>query len=753
VKVLDFGLAKFDAGETSRSAAALSQSPTLTFGGTQVGVLLGTAAYMSPEQARGRPADRRTDVWAFGCLLYELLAGQSAFQGEDIGETLASVIKSDPQWDALPPDAPPHLGALIRQCLTKDPARRIGSMSIVRYVLDQPAASAAASSPSAPPSQRMVRLWAVAATLLSVAALALLARDYRARSGLVKASRLLILPPDKTMFVTNRRAATAGVISPDGSTIAFTARDEADRVQLYLRPLDSLSATPVAGTDEAAFPFWSPDSRFVGYTAKGRLLEVARSGGVPQTVCECVNTGFGQATWTDDGSVVINIGPGPLVRVPARGGQPTPLTRLGEDQTRHFAPVAIRGTPLVLYFANARSENATGVFVVSLETGASTRLLSATTTAAYDPSSGRLLFVRDGVLFAQRFSPASVKLEGDPIQIADRVENSVLGLASFSVSDTGTLVYGSGTGMTEGQQLMVLDRTGRQVGVAGPPGHYRGMALSPDGKRLAVHRHVTATSQGDVWVIDLDSGGAVRITADDSQENSSPAWERDGQHIVFASNRMGKWGLYRRAADGSGDEERVYEFGARTIQPVTVTADRQVLFYADNGTATRADLDLLTLAPTAHVSPLLHTRFLEPFGQVSPDGRWIAYASDETDRMEVYVQAFPQPSGKRQVSRVGGSYPVWRPDGSELYFLDRQTGGAVTVVSVKATGHSLELGAPEKLFDSKFVNVPHTAPYQAFTAAPDGQRFIVQRPAGSAADQPSGPMVVVLNWSAGRGNE
>ncbi len=757
VKVLDFGLAKFDAGG-SGEAAELTNSPTLSLAATRAGTILGTAAYMSPEQAKGRTADKRSDVWGFGCILYEMLTGARAFEGEDLSDTLAAVLRAEPDQTKYPSGVPAHLRGIVARCLQKDRKARIPDIAVVRYLLDEAANATETPGPKGPglrtdagpkgSGPRTAILWKVAAALLLLTTIAGLGIAYRARSAAPVVTRFYVSPPEKTTFVTGSRPATSATISPDGKRIAFTARDAAGKVQLWVRSIDSLTARPLPGTDDAEFPFWSPDSRFIAYSAsvQGKLLRIAASGGPPQTLCTIPTGLVASGAWSRDGVIVFSRGPNsPLFRVPAAGGQPVEVTKLPAGHLRHNYPSFLPDGRHLLFYVSAASEEASGIYVAPLDTGELTRLLGADTGGIYSPRTGHLLFVRQGTLMAQSFNPTTLTLADEPFPVAERVESAVYGgVVAFSMSDTGALTYGIGSS-SAGLQMVWVDRKGKVSGTAGPQGNYRGLDLTLDGTRVAAHRHDGAG--GDIWVTDLSRGTTSKITYDASQDNSSPIWSPDGNRIVFGSLRAGKWGLYQKPVNGAGSEERLIE-SDNAILPVSWSHDGRSIVYSVLDPKTARDLWMLPLTGDRKAVPLLQTPFGENNGQISPDGKWLAYYSNANGANEIYVQSFPTGTGKFQISTGGGVFPRWRADGRELFFMSALSGGKVMAVDVKSSGSTFEAGTPRELFDSGYVNFGHTGPYHTYAVSADGQHFLIPRLA-NVTEALDAPIAVVLNWAEG----
>jgi len=763
IKVLDFGLAKML--ESEAASSPLSMSPTITTPAmTRMGAIMGTAAYMSPEQARGRTVDRRTDVWAFGCVLFEMLSARAPFQGEDIAETIGAVIHKDPPWTSLPATTSALVRTVLARCLEKDPKQRFRDIGDVQLAL-----SGAFQAPVTPSTidrtaeaagskrtRRNFRAWQAVAALLALTTVAGATAWWSAsRSVTPSVTRFFVYPPEKTTFATTGRGGTSVVISPDGSRLAFTARDASGKVLLWVRPIDSLTAQPLPGTDDAQSPFWSPDSRFIAYSAPLKLMKIAASGGPPQTLC---NTRGGPhvrgGTWSQDGTIVFNTGPaGTLSRVSSAGGQPTEFMRLAKGQTGYVFPWFLPDGRHFLFYAYAASDDVAGVYVGSLDAADSKRLAAADTAAVYDSHSGHLLFVRQGTLLAQPFNRTTLALAGESFPIAERVETGgAPGMAAFSVSSNGILAYGVGAGTAAGLQMAWFDRQGKQVEAVGPPGNYRGIDLAPDGKHIAAHRH--DGNGGDIWVTDLSRSTTSRFTFDAAQENTSPIWSPDGTRIVYGSIRNGKSGLYQKSANNAGTEERLVESDT-TILPVSWSPDGNSIGYLVVDPKTGSDLWVLPLSGDRKPSPILHTPFFENHGQISPDGKWLAYDSNETARNEVYVQPFPSGAGKWQVSTNGGQFPRWRRDGRELFYMTQSSGGKMMAVDVRSSGSTFEAGAPRDLFDSPFINLPHAGtgpgagPYHTFAVSADGQRFLIPHPPSSDTASLTMPIAVVENWAAG----
>lgn len=743
VKVLDFGLAK--AMDSTADGSQIANSPTLTARATQMGMILGTASYMSPEQARGRAVDKRTDVWAFGCVLFEMLTGGKTFQGEDVTEIISAVVKTDPDWTALPSSTPPHIRTILTRCLVKDRKARIPDLSVVRYMLDGTMSDAVPAAAITPAPRTRAWVWPAVAALLAVTTATAAWAWYGAGTVAQPVTRFVVSPPQGTMFTAgNLVGATVPVISPDGRWIAFTARDSlnAGSRQLYVRPIDAIEAQPLPGTEGASFPFWSPDSRHLGFSASSSMMRVAVTGGPVLTLC-ALSPGITArgGSWSPDGVIIFNNGPAPIHRVPAAGGTATPIGTIerGGQQFPFFLPNGRQ----FLFHANP-SEGDTGVFVGSLDSEERTHILQSDTGAIFDASTGHLLFVRQGTLLAQMFDPDTFALTGDAFPAAERVEaGAVPGVIAFSVSAAGTLVYGIGQASDDGLQPTWVDRKGVVIGTAGPRSDYRGIALSPDQNQMAAHRHVD--SGGDIWVTGLKRNDTARLTLDPAQENQSPVWSPSSDRIAFGSIRNGKAGLYVQPAQTTGAEQLVYEVDdAGPIVAFSWTPDASAIVFGVPQKDTRRDILMVSLDGRRVVTPLLQSAAVESHGQLSPDGRWLAYMSNETGTQQVYVQAAKAGARKWPISIGIANAPRWRADGRELYYIGE---GKMWAVDITVKGDTLVASSPQALFNHGGIPA-HGGPYFSYAVAADGDRFLLT--AGLAIVQSEvSPIVVVTNWLAG----
>ncbi len=736
-KLLDFGLAK--AAATAAPAVNLSAMPTEGAPLTVAGAILGTIQYMSPEQVEGRDADARSDIFAFGAVLYEMTTGKKAFPGKSHTSVIAAILDADPPpIQTVQPASPAALERAVRTCLAKDPDQRWQSAHDLMRELEWIAEGDAAA-----PAHRRVAHPRVAGAVAAVATLIamLLAVAYFRRPAMeAPVLKLSVLPPEKASF------GDPVVISPDGRRLVFAAAVEG-RSQLWVRSLDSLSPQPLPGTGGGIFPFWSPDSRYLGFFAEGKLRRIEVSGGPPQTLCDAF-LGTGGA-WNRDG--VILFAPnrtGPLMRVSAAGGQAAPFTTLDPSvqETGHRWPLFLPDGKHYLYIGRGPQAEHHAVYAASLDSKNRKRLLAAESMVAYAPPHGDrqalLLFVRQGSLMAQPFDAGGLELRGEARPIAERVAPGLqFGFHAFSVSDNGVLAYR--TGSSAAVQPTWFDRSGKLLGPVGQPGLVLNVSLSPDGKRIAETRGDPGGGL-DIWLRDVARGAASRFTFEPTQERF-PVWSPDGSRIAYASDREGVTNLYQKSSSGAGTEELLLKTPEQKY-PSDWSADGRFLLFDTVGTKTARDLWLLPLtgdrAQRAPPVPFLQTPFSELQGQFSPgpEGapRWIAYTSNETLREEVFVQTFPASGAKWMVSTNGGREPRWRRDGKELFYLapDRK----LMSVDVKL-GATFEAGVPRALFEIRPPSVSLSSNYYAVTA--DGQRFLVAQLAEESA---GAPITVVMNW-------
>jgi serine/threonine-protein kinase len=718
VKVLDFGLAKAwsedKAGTTS--SADLSQSPTLAHTGTAAGLILGTAAYMSPEQARGRAADKRADVWAFGVLLFEMLTGRRLFGGETVSDTLAAVLKTDPDWRALPAGTPEALVSLLRRCLERDPKLRLRDIGEARVALGDATSLAApvpaAGAPRAASAWRSPAAWAVLALVAAASAAAGIALWTRLRPAAPRGvTRLSIpLPPGHVLTGVGGPA-----ISRDGRTLAYAARNAAGIASLYVRGLDSFEARVVPESEGAQAPFFSPDGRRVGFFARGKLMAAAVDGSAPTPIADSSAHPLG-GTWGEDDTIVYSpVLSAGLLRVPASGGKPQQLTEPDEGARgyAHGRPQLLPGGRSLLFTLwGASNGEESGPALLSLPTGTWTRVSSGFWSARYAPS-GHLLVSGPRGIRAAPFDPEHPALTNPQTFVVDQVYSTQAWSDSwFAVSDTGTLVYVPGDASLG--RVAWVDRYGRTSPVSDTPLSLIDLALSPDGERIAFQ------DRDDVlWALDLRRGTRVRLTLDGEGMNGYCVWVRDGSRVLFTSNRTGDWELYSVPV-GGGPATRLLTRKGNQF-PASMAADGTILFVErSRATATRG-ADLLTLAPGGEVKPLISSRFSTLGAQISPDGDAVAYVSDDTGRDEVHVRPFGAGGeATAAVSTEGGVAPRWSPDGRELYY---RRGDTFLAASVSRAGGRLQVSDSSKLFEVRAAH-GRTTILPGYSVSKDG-RFLV----------------------------
>ena len=741
VKVLDFGLAKALEGESAEQDVA--NSPTLSVAATQAGVILGTAAYMSPEQARGQAVDKRADIWAFGVVLYEMLTGKQTFQGETISDVLAHVLTKEPEWDALPADVPPPIRKLLRRCLTRERKQRLQAIGEARIAIEEYAADPAASvmmsgaALAGPqPAWRRALPWVLLGAMTLIAALALLTlwRGGETKRGLIRLSANV---SGEEPLRTSQGAAA--VLSPDGKRLAYTAGAGTDRM-LYLRSLHQLEGEPLSGTEGAFAPFFSPDGQWVAFFAANSLKKVSVQGGAPLTLCETQDSRGG--TWSDDGTIVFapatTTG---LSRVPAGGGTPEALTEIDSEKNErsHRWPFFLPGGKHVLFIAQEGGVDYqdANIEVVSLETGERKVVHQGGTYARYLPT-GHLVYLRDATLFAAPFDLGGLEVSGLPAPVLEGVMQTGNGGGQYSFSETGTLLYLAGSEALAESTMVWVDRKGSVKPLIERKRGYEDLHLSPDSRQVAVEVNMPG-AEDIIWLYDIERGTMTRLTFG-SGGSFQPVWTPDGKRVVFASTRESAVpGLYWKRADGAGEAERLVP-NDRVQLPSSWSPDGKVLAYTEAGGTTLEDIMILRLGEQNQREVFLQTPFVEDGAQFSPDGRWVAYHSNESGTLEVYVRPFPGPGGKWQISTEGGFDPRWSSSGSELFY---RSGGKVMAVSVSARGESFRAGTLRQLFEGNFVDP--SAGSQAWDVTPDGKRFVMlQSESGVAAAQTH--LNFIFNW-------
>ncbi len=729
VKLLDFGLAKaLPAGK----AEALTSLPTQQ-GLTAEGTILGTFQYMAPEQLEAKDADARTDIFAFGCVLYEMATGKKAFSATSQASLITAIMSSDPApISSVQPMTPPALDRVVKTCLAKDPEERWQSAHDIAGELKWIAQGSEAGAPAAVVSRRKNRerlAWGIAVLLLVglVAAVAVLLR--RAPRPL-EPVRFEILPPPRAVFNNLDGPVT---VSPDGRQIVFAVRDETGNSFLWVRSLASLESHRLDNTEDGYDPTWSPDGRSIAFgSPPGKLLRIPASGGPVQVICDMID-GRGQ-TWNREDVILLttNGGASPILRVPAGGGTPVPVTTLDKsrNETGHWRPRFLPDGRHFLFLIRSSEPQNAGMAVGSLDSKEIVRLPGIETAASWSPP-GLLLFIRDRTLLAQRFELSNLRLSRDSFAVASNVEYAqTWGAPAFSTSDNGTLTYQSGGRAI--RRLAWFDRSGKELGALGDPGEYRqDPHISPDGRRVVAMRVDPESRSADLWVFDVARGVGSRLTFSPALEEY-PVWSPDSQSIVYDSNPEGVGDIYKRSASGGGSDELLWK-SPRWKNPEDWSRDGKYVLVRVLDPKTRVDLWLLPTFGEKKPTPLLVTPFSESEGRLSPDGKWFAYRSDESGRKEVYVQPFPPTGAKWQVSVGGGETPRWRADGKELFYVAPDY--MRKAVEIKAAP-GFEAGVPKDLFKT-----PNS---WGSDVSPDGQRFLVNMPAG---DMPPSPITVVLNWT------
>jgi eukaryotic-like serine/threonine-protein kinase len=739
VKILDFGLAKLT--EREPVGAAVSALPT-TPPVTVAGMVLGTVGYMAPEQVRGLAADARTDIFAFGALLYEMLSGRRAFGGGTTIDVMTAILKEDPaDLPAAERSMPPALLRIIDRCLEKSPGARFQTATDLAFALE----GVSTHSGTAPVvaiddvrivsvlwSRRAAMLWAAAAVVLLLATIAL-AIGYVSRAPSVPAAvQFTIDQPAGATFAGFPAYAPGAAVSPDGHHVVFMAtRTGASTNLLWVRSLDAVEARPLTGTDAATFPFWSHDSKSIAFFAQGKLRKVDVSGGPPQTICDAP-AGEG-GTWNRDGAIVFAPNPnGALARVSSAGGQPTAVTKLSaaDKETSHRWPDFLPDGRHFLFLSLPGNV----VHVGSLDSADVTRVVTADSRAAY--ARGYLFFVRELTLVAQPFDAGRLETTGDAVPIVEDVSvNPNNGRAAFAASESGVLAYRTGTGALD-RSLRWFDRTGKELSVLGQPGRYDDVELSPDGRQVSVSAIDSKASRRDIWTFDVARNLRTRFTFD--ADNVAMIWSPDRSRVAFSSNRKGHLDLYMKAASGTGSEEPLLE-DQRDKLPVSWSPDGQRILYVAFGGPSSNDLFVLSLSGDRKPVPFLNTPFSEHSAQFSPDGRWIAYASNESGANEVYVAPFSGQGGKRQISTNGGNDPRWSRNGSELIYVAPDN--TLMAAQVDGKGTAFDVGTVTPLFHSLMGFGRYD-----YAVASDGQQFLIDT---IPAETTSTAVTVVLNWTAG----
>ena len=719
VKVLDFGLAK---ALDPVGVSSVSQSPTLSVHATQAGLILGTAAYMSPEQARGKSVDARADIWSFGVVLFEMLAGRRPFDGDEVSDTLASVIKSEPDWQLLPKHLPPAIHRLLRRCLQKDRRQRLQHIGDARLELDETDSSSAAAASRIEPRIRERAIWVASMALISALAAVVVWRA--ADRPLPAEMRVEVSTPDAAVMFFS--------LSPDGQSVAYPARSERGQ-HIWIRDLSATTARLVQGTEGGEFPFWSPEGRHLGFFTGGRLKRISVDGGVANILASSLTPAGG--SWGPDGTILyVPADNGPVRAISENAGESRVATSSSDRRIAARLPQFLPGGQRFLFYASSGIQPA-GVYVGELDKPAVIHVTGADYPAQF--VANQLVFVRDGVLYAQSFDPHSLSLVGSPHPIADDVFGGLFA-ANFAVSGHGTIAYRRGPGARAGRQLVWFDRSGKQLQRIGDEGGLVSNPwLSPDGNQVAVQR--TADGNVDIWIIDLQRNMSTRLTHDPAVE-SLPIWSPEGSRIALGQSVI-PGGPAVLAVDRPS---QLTPLGIKGIRGASILCDwsrdgRHVMFKAANEENGAYDLWVLPLDGDRQPLAIADAAFDERDGQFSPDGRWVAFESDESGRPEIYVQPFPGPGRRERVSTNGGTQVRWRDDGRELFFIAQDE--SLMAVPIANLGTSLTIGSATKLFATSLAPV-RAISRQQYVVARAGQRFLMVH----SPQAPVPPITLLLNW-------
>jgi len=751
VKVLDFGLAK--AVGHDAEVPGLSDSPTVTAPGTGAGIVLGTAAYMSPEQAKGRAVDRRTDIWAFGAVLYELLTGRAVFQGNSFAETVSQILTHAPNWELLPAATPPSIRTLLRRCLEKNPTRRLDSAAAVWLEIDELLTSPAPMT-TAGERERPRRVTREAIIALATGSLiAALGTWFLIPNGPQQAAapvRLTItFPPAEPLELSFRGRDIA--LSRDGRYLAYQSRN-----RLMIRALDQLDAVPLSGVTSGRTPFFSPDSRWIGFFDGGDLKKVAVTGEPVITLARNLGNPQG-GTWGDDGTIVVSSGDGNvgLMRVSANGGEATALTKTSASHNGHYNPSMLPGGRGVLFTIGANAPEERQLAVLDMKTGQQKTLLRGGVAVEY-VDTGHLVYATavdqgfgrpmSGTLLAAAFDLDKLALRGEPVRVSETLQIDILAAPNYAISSTGTLVYLAARANT--RSFVWVNRHGHETPITGlPPRAYQTIALSPDGTRLAF---VIEDREFDVWVWDFSREVLSRVTSGPSSDYL-PRWTPDGQRLIFLSDRDGPYNLYGVPSDGAGRVERL-TISNNDQYPNSVTPDGLWVLTCELRPKTGFDIVRYpavaapersgnTLTPTASAETgLVSTPAAEYSANISPDGRYFAYQSTESGRFAIYVRPYADVSqGRWRVSVEGGTAPVWARRGGELFYLDESN--TLMAVPVETSGARFTFGKPAKVFETTY-----SGDFYSYDVSPDGQRFLMMKQSEPGDRNRLTSVVVVLNW-------
>jgi serine/threonine-protein kinase len=749
VKVLDFGLAK--AFQPDASDASMSMSPTisLTAAATQMGMVIGTAAYMAPEQAKGKIVDKRADVWAFGAVFYEMLTGRKPFTGDDVSTTLARVIEREPDWDALPSNLSPVLCTYLRRCLAKEPKQRIPDIADMRLAMEGAFETTSVGTRIESGDEPTLSLWqrplpAAMAALVLVAATGLAVWTVT-RPDVIPAEPVrFVIGPSEIVSLGGHPSLPDLVISPDGSRIAYnTLPSSGNNAQLHLRALSQLEGVPVRGGENGSGSFFSPNGEWIGFVEdSSTLLKVSILGGSPVSLAVSTSAILG-ASWGADDQIIFGTNGAGLFRVSGAGGDAEPLTILGREpgDVSYTWPVVIPGREAVVFVISTGGPLATGqLAVLDIPTGEVTRLGIAGTSPRYI-STGHLVYAADdGSVRAVPFDTTSLEVAGSPVPLIEGVTVKDTGAANFSISDTGRLVYTTGAGLINQRSLVWVDREGREEPIALPPGRYVYPRISPDGNRVALDDR---GGDGGIWIWDLAQETFSRLIVGD-RGGTYALWTSDGEHIAHEIGGD----IYLKASNNTGNPQLLAEDiaseGSGAPSPYFFGPDETTLVFRDQANLeTDDDLAMISIEG-GEVIWRLATQSRERNAELSTDGRWMVYQSDESGEFEIYVRPFPQVEEDQvHVSNNGGVYPVWSRDGRELFYVEPGNPSRLISVSVttEATSETFTFGNRVPVVDLSDL----IGEGRSYDVSPDGQRFLVLKVArGDATD--FAEINVVLNW-------
>jgi Tol biopolymer transport system component len=746
-KLLDFGLAKLKQ-EAAPANLQLSDLPTANDLLTAKGTIVGTLQYMAPEQLEGKEVDARTDIFAFGAMVYEMATGQRAFEGKSQASLIAAILQIDPPpMSSLQPMTPPVLDRVVNKCLAKEAERRWQAASDVcdelKWIAEGGSQITLTSGAAAKGIRSLGRrglILGVGALLFGATIASLAVWNLRPTAPQPVTRTVINLPPGQQLAGLDSGPAVS--LSPDGTHLAYVARQGGTQ-QIYLRAMDSLEAKPIPGTEGAVNPFFSPDGQWLGFFAGGKLKKVSVNGGAALTLGDAVNPRG--ANWGSHGMIAFaptNV-LGVLQQVSDAGGSPQPLTRFEKGDVSHRWPEFLADGKVVLFAAGTTGLNFTNALVAvqSVETGQRRNLFHAGMYPRYAPS-GHLVYGQGGSLMAVPFDPQRMEMTGTAIPVVEGVlQSPITGAAQYSLSSTGSLVYVPGGVQATQLGLVWVNRNGAQQSLAAPARTYMFPRLSPDGRRVAMG---IVEQESQVWLYDLSRDTLTRFTFEGNY-NPVPVWTPDGKRITIESNKAGVPNLFWQLADGSGSPERLTS--SEYIQvPMSWSADGKLLAFMEVNPTTGYDIWVLRMddlsvgsGQVRKAQPFLQTKFYESAARFSPDGRLLAYVSDESGRYEIYVQPYPGPGGKWQISTEGGTEPAWNPNGQELFYRSSDKMMAVDI----ANQHGFVAGKPRMLFEGRYEQAP--VPVTNYDVSPDGQRFLMLKPAEQAQAAPT-QINVVLNW-------